>query len=81
VNIYVGNLSPRTSESHIREAFARFGKVGKISMAAETSVTNSFGYCFVEMPFAYQATVAIRELNGKLLGENPLNISESELSA
>lgn len=79
MNIYVGNLSDRTSESHIREAFARFGNVGKISMSGLLPATGAFSFCFVEMPFDYQATVAIRELNGKLLGSNALNVCESDL--
>lgn len=80
MNIYVGNLSPKTSEQQLRLAFDRYGKVGKISMDEQPCDSGAYGFCFVEMPFDNQASVAIRELNGKKLGGNILTIKESAVS-
>jgi RNA recognition motif-containing protein len=80
LNIYVGNLSPETSEWQLRKAFERYGKVGKISMDANPGANAAYRFCFVEMPFSNQAFVAIRELNGKKLGSRPLTIVESGVS-
>ena len=80
MNIYVGNLSPKTSEWQLRKAFARYGKVGSISMDEPPRDGDVYGFCFVEMPFDNQASVAIRELNGEKLGGNALIIRESGVS-
>ncbi len=77
MNIYVGNLSPKTSEWQLRKAFERYGKVGKISMDTNPVEKATYRFCFVEMPFDNQASVAIKELNGKNLGSSPLTVVES----
>ncbi|UCC43129.1 MAG: RNA-binding protein [Candidatus Zixiibacteriota bacterium] len=78
--IYVGNLSPKTSERQLRKAFEMYGKVGKVQMNNQSREGKACGFCFVEMPFSNQAAVAIRELNGKELGGNALTIKESGVS-
>ncbi|MFH2049409.1 MAG: RNA-binding protein [bacterium] len=80
MNIYVGNMSPKTTEWQLRREFDRYGKVGKISMDKHSNDENAYSSCFVEMPFDTQATVAIRELNGKILSGFTLNIKESGVS-
>ena len=80
MNIYVGNLSPKTSEWQLRTAFARYGKVGKISMDELPRNGDAYSFCFVEMPFDNQASIAIRELQGKKLGGNALTIKQSGVS-
>jgi len=81
VNIYVGNLSPKTSEWQLRKAFARYGKVGKISMNEPPCDGGAYSFCFIEMPFDNQASVAIRKLNGEKLGGSALTVKESGVSA
>jgi len=81
MNIYVGNLSPETSERKLRKAFKRFGKVAKISLRERPHDTTAFGFCFVEMPIDNQALRAIKQLHGKLLGGYILTVKESGVSA
>jgi len=81
MNIYVGNVSHKTSEWQLRKAFARYGKVGKISMGQQPCEGNPFSFCFVEMPFDNQASRAIRELNGQNLGGCALTVKESGVGA
>jgi RNA recognition motif-containing protein len=80
MNIYVGNLSPGTSERKLRKAFERFGKVAKISLRERPRNSTIFGFCFVEMPIDNQASRAIRQLHGKLLGGYSLTVKESGVS-
>lgn len=77
MNIYVGNLSPGTSESELRQAFTNFGDVGKISMDEHKRENNAYSFCFVEMPLNEHAAVAIVQLNGKEMGGNLLTVVES----
>jgi len=81
VNIYVGNLSPRTSELQVRKAFEMYGKVDKISLDSKPRNDDAYGFCFVEMPFENQASRAIKQLHGKMLGGCTLIVKESGVSA
>lgn len=80
MNIYVGNLSPKTSEWQLRKAFAHYGIVGRISMNQQPRDGDDHSFCFVEMPFDNQASAAIRKLNGEKLGGYALTIKESGVS-
>ena len=77
MNIYVGNLSPETPEWQVRDAFSRYGQVGKISMDNRPRRAGSYIFCFVEMPLEAQAFRAITKLNGETIGGNILSIKES----
>ena len=81
MNIYVGNLSPKTSELQVRKAFEMYGKVDKISLDSEPRDDDAYGFCFVEMPFESQASRAIKQLHGKMLGGASLTVKESGVSA
>ncbi len=80
MNIYVGDLSKKTSEGHIRAAFGKYGKIGKISMGGQSTENNHYRFCFVEMPFENQARLAIKELHGKSLDGKIVKVQESGLS-
>jgi RNA recognition motif-containing protein len=80
VNIYVGNISPKISASQLRKAFAMYGKVDKVSLENRPREDSAFAFCFVEMPFENQASRAIRQLDGKMLGGNALTVKESGVS-
>ncbi len=58
-----------------------YGKVDKISLDSGPSDGDARGFCFVEMPFDNQASMAIRKLNGEKLGGYVLTIKENGVSA
>lgn len=80
MNIYVGNLSYKTSELQLREEFSRYGEVGKINMNVRPLESDAYVFCFVEMPYDNQASAAIRKLNGMKLDGYTLTIKESGMS-
>ena len=59
VNIYVGNLSFRATEDEVKEAFARFGEVAKVSIIVDRETGRSRGFAFVEMQNADEAKAAV----------------------
>ncbi len=65
MNIYVGNLSPDTTEDELRQAFAPFGDVSSVKIIRDGATGESRGFGFVEMPSEEQAKNAINEMNGK----------------
>jgi len=77
MNIYVGNLSPRTSRQGVHNVFSRYGTVGKISLDDRTREGKAHCSCFVEMPSESEASTAVVELNGSSLDGNVLTIRMS----
>ncbi|MDH3892418.1 MAG: RNA-binding protein [candidate division Zixibacteria bacterium] len=80
MNIYVGNLSPKTSDQQLRKAFEMYGKVDKVSLDSKPRNDDAYGFCFVEMPFENQASRAIKQLHGKMMGGASLTVKESGVS-
>ena len=77
MNIYIGNLSPRTSEEELRGVFEEFGEVDSVKIIKDNFTGKSKGFGFVEMPNQSQAQAAIAGLNGKELGGASLTVNEA----
>ena len=77
MNIYVGNLSPDTTEGELREAFAAFGQVATATIIKDRFSGEPRGFAFVEMPTRSEAQNAINGLNGKNLKGRTLNVNEA----
>ena len=78
MNIYVGNLSAKTTEEELHEAFESFGDVDSAKIIKDNLTGRSRGFGFVEMPNQDQAQAAIAGLNGKELGGSPLTVNEAK---
>ena len=77
MNIYVGNLSREVTEEELRQAFEAFGQVTSVNVIKDRYSGESRGFGFVEMPTKSEAQTAISGLNGTLLQERTLSISEA----
>ncbi|MGV8073526.1 MAG: RNA recognition motif domain-containing protein [Syntrophobacteraceae bacterium] len=78
MNIYVGNLSFRTTENELQQAFETFGEVSSVKVIKDAESGRSRGFGFIEMPDANEAKAAIAELDGKELGGNVLKVNEAK---
>jgi RNA recognition motif-containing protein len=78
MNIYVGNLSFKTTEQELQEAFEAFGEVSSAKIITDTYTGKSRGFGFVEMPNAAEAKAAIDGMNGKELGDHALKVNEAK---
>jgi len=75
--MYVGNLPFSTSESEIRELFSQHGTVESVSLITDPDTGRPRGFGFVEMSRA-DASRAIQNLNGKVVGGRPLRVNEAQ---
>ncbi|MFH1070890.1 MAG: RNA-binding protein, partial [Candidatus Glassbacteria bacterium] len=64
MNIYVGKLSPGTTEEELQKAFEAYGQVSAVNIIKDkfSGVSREFG--FIEMPTKAEADAAIAGLNG-----------------
>ena len=76
-NIYVGNLSFRTTEEAIRSLFAVHGTVERVTMLTDRDTGQPRGFCFVEMTNDAEAARAIAAINGTDLDGRTLNVNEA----
>jgi RNA recognition motif-containing protein len=64
VTIYVGNLSFQATEEDLREVFAEYGTVSRVSLPTDRETGRKRGFAFVEMEDEAQEDAAIAELDG-----------------
>ena len=76
VRIYIGDLSPETTEDALREAFEEFGEVKSVKLERDAS-GKSKGFGYVEMA-ADEAEEAISELNGSELNGKKIQVKKGK---
>lgn len=77
MNIFVGNLSYRSTEDGIRELFEPYGEVDAVRVIKDRDTGQSRGFGFVEMPNDDEARAAIAALNGTDLDGRTINANEA----
>ena len=76
-NIFVGNLSFRTTQEALMEAFSQYGNVERVSIVTDKMTGQPRGFGFVEMTNREEAQQAINQLNGAELDGRALNVNEA----
>ncbi|MFQ5454012.1 MAG: RNA recognition motif domain-containing protein [Candidatus Zixiibacteriota bacterium] len=77
MNIYVGNLSFKTTEDELRKTFESFGEVVSVNIITDKYTRESKGFGFVEMSNQEEATAAIGGLNEQELNGRNMNVNEA----
>ena len=77
MNIFVGSLSFKTTESELQKEFEAFGEVDSVKIIIDRETLKSRGFAFVTMPNQEEGTAAIAALNGKQLNGFTLKVNEA----
>lgn len=64
MSIYVGNLSYEINEDDLKEVFAEYGTVGRVSIPIDRETGRKRGFAFVEMSSSTEEAAAIQNLDG-----------------
>jgi cold-inducible RNA-binding protein len=78
MNIYVGNLTFRTTNHDLRQLFEPYGVVDEIRVIMDRETGRSKGFGFVEMPDGTAARTAITKLQGQQLEGRTLTVNEAK---
>lgn len=62
-NLYIGNLSYRTTDQDLAELFGQFGEVVSARVVMDRETNRSRGFGFVEMKSADDAKAAVEKLD------------------
>ncbi|MBU6228091.1 MAG: RNA-binding protein [Cyanobacteria bacterium REEB459] len=64
MTIYIGNLSFKATEEDIKEVFAEYGEVVRVSLPIDRETGRKRGFAFVEMQSEESEDKAVAELDG-----------------
>lgn len=76
IKIFVGNLPFSATEDEVREKFAEFGEVSKVTLVTDRHTGQPRGFGFVEME-SEAGRKAIASLNNQDFGGRPLRVDEA----
>jgi RNA recognition motif-containing protein len=76
--LFVGNLSFKTTEAQLEEAFARTGTVVSVAIPTDRETGRKRGFGFVEMETQDQADAAVKEFNGQTLDGRQIVVNASK---
>ena len=77
MNLYVGNLSFKTTDASLKDAFQAHGQIESARVVMDRDSGRSKGFGFVEMPNREEAMNAIKALNGSELEGRNINVNEA----
>ena len=75
--VYVANIPFKATADVVRDLFAEIGEVTSVDLVTDRRTGKARGFAFVEMASEEDAEKAIAALNGTLLLERPLSVSEA----
>ncbi len=76
--IFVGNLPFSTTEPELNDLFAAIGQVESASIISNRYSGRSRGFGFVEMTDDAEGDKAIEQLNGHVIEEREIVVSEAK---
>lgn len=77
MNIYVGNLNDRTSETQLRDLFSPFGEIKSLKIIMDAYTHLSRGFAFIEMVEKSAGEAAIEKLNNTSLDQQFIKVNEA----
>eukprot|EP00551_Chaetoceros_affinis_P001116 CAMPEP_0203636866 /NCGR_PEP_ID=MMETSP0088-20131115/3317_1 /ASSEMBLY_ACC=CAM_ASM_001087 /TAXON_ID=426623 /ORGANISM="Chaetoceros affinis, Strain CCMP159" /LENGTH=713 /DNA_ID=CAMNT_0050491133 /DNA_START=127 /DNA_END=2268 /DNA_ORIENTATION=- len=75
VNLYVKNLDETISDDVIRDEFSAMGTITSARVMRDLKSNRSKGFGFVCYSTPEEATRAVNEMNGKILGNKPIFVA------
>jgi len=79
-NLYIANLSYKTSEEDLRALLAPYGAIKECNVVLDPLTKESRGFAFLKFEKTKEAEQAIEETNGKELNGRKLRIEKARRS-
>ncbi|KAK2420748.1 polyadenylate-binding protein [Trifolium repens] len=76
-NLYIKNLEDNINDEKLKELFSEFGTIKSCKVMLDV-LGNSKGYGFVAFSTPEQASKAMSEMHGKVIGQKPLFVAVAE---
>ncbi|HVS51192.1 MAG TPA: RNA-binding protein [Opitutaceae bacterium] len=76
--LYVGNMSFKTTEADLRNAFGQFGSVTDVYIANDRETGRPRGFAFVTFSTDTESKLAAEKMNGTELDGRQLTVNEAK---
>jgi cold-inducible RNA-binding protein len=76
--LYVGNMSFKTTEADLRDAFGQFGSVTDVHIASDRETGRPRGFAFVTFSTETESKLAAEKMNGTDLDGRQLTVNEAK---
>ena len=76
--LYVGNMSFKTTEADLRNAFGQFGSVTDVYIANDRETGRPRGFAFVTFSTDTEAKLAVEKMNGVDMDGRQLTVNEAK---
>lgn len=76
--LYVGNMSFKTTEADLRDAFGQFGSVTDVYIANDRMTGRPRGFAFVTFSAEAESKLAAEKMNGTDLDGRQLTVNEAK---
>ena len=76
--LYVSNLPNDTDEAELEHHFSRAGKVASVAIVRGRYSNASRGIAMLEMETEEDTQMALKQLNGALIGDHSIGVSRSK---
>ena len=76
--LYVGNMSFKTTEVDLRDAFGQFGSITDVYIANDRETGRPRGFAFVTFNNDTESKLAIEKMNGADLDGRALTVNEAK---
>jgi polyadenylate-binding protein len=73
VNLYIKNLDDTIDDERLRKEFSKFGSITSAKVMSENGRSKGFGFVCFSAPD--EATKAVTEMNGSIVGSKPLYVA------
>jgi RNA recognition motif-containing protein len=75
--LYIGNLPYETTEDDLRSLFSNAGTVNSVALIKDRDTGHSKGFAFVEMSSQSEAEQAVKNLDGKTVGNREIKVNKA----
>lgn len=75
--LFVGNIGPEVSDQMLTNAFAHYPSFNMAKVVREKYKNKPKGYGFVSLQDPIEGTKALREMDGKYIGNRPVQLKKS----
>ncbi len=73
INLYIKNLDDTIDDERLRKEFASFGTITSAKVMQENGRSKGFGFVCFSAP--EEATKAVTDMNGRIVGSKPLYVA------